>query len=40
MAARLRAVVVGCGGISNAWMNSRAVKEGAEVVGVVDLLGE
>ena len=40
MAARLRAVVVGCGGISNAWMNSRAVKEGAEVVGVVDLCEE
>ncbi len=31
------AVLVGCGGISNAWLNSETVKKKVDVVGLVDL---
>ncbi len=34
---KTRAVLVGCGGISNAWLGSRTVKEQVDVVGLVDI---
>ena len=40
MAEKLRAVVVGCGGIVNAWLGTSTVKEEVEVVGLVDLRRE
>ncbi|HEY3379587.1 MAG TPA: Gfo/Idh/MocA family oxidoreductase, partial [Armatimonadota bacterium] len=37
MGEKIRAVLAGCGGISNAWLGSEAMKAGAEIVGLVDL---
>lgn len=34
---KTKAVLVGCGGISNAWLNSETVKKKVDVVGLVDL---
>ncbi|MDP6523992.1 MAG: Gfo/Idh/MocA family oxidoreductase [Kiritimatiellia bacterium] len=34
---KIRAVLVGCGGISGAWLNSEPVKKDVELVGFVDL---
>ncbi len=40
MTQHLRAVLVGCGGISQAWLKPAAAIEGLEIVGLVDLLPE
>jgi predicted dehydrogenase len=40
MPPRLRAVLVGCGGISQAWLKAAQAVEGLEIVGLVDLLEE
>lgn len=40
MAEKLRAVVVGCGGIVNAWLGTSTVHEEVEVVALVDLRRE
>ena len=37
MAKQIRAVLVGCGGICGAWMNSQTVKQHVRMVGFVDL---
>ena len=34
---RLRTVLVGCGGIARAWLNTQSVKKRVEVVGFVDI---
>jgi len=34
---KLRVVLVGCGGISHAWMSTKAMREGVDLVGVVDV---
>ena len=40
MTQHLRAVLVGCGGISRAWLKPATAIEGFEIVGLVDLLPE
>ena len=37
MADKLRAVMVGCGGISGAWLNAIKDMEGLEIIGLVDI---
>ena len=37
---KTRAVLVGCGGIANAWLDSESVIKRVEIVGLVDVVSE